>query len=232
MIAVEIKGLSYSYPDGHRALDSIDLAAGEGESVALVGSNGSGKTTLILHLNGILRGQGSVRVLGMEANGSDRGRIRAAVGVLFQDPDEMLFCPTVREDVEFGPRNLKLGKDEVESRTAGALGRVGLSSHGDRSPHHLSAGEKKRAALAAVLAMHPAILALDEPSADLDPRARRGLIGLISGFAGTRIVASHDLDLVRALCTRVVLLNTGRIAADGPAAAILEDGRLLEANGL
>lgn len=232
MSVLEICGLTYRYPDGRFALSGVDLSVEEGETVGVIGANGSGKTTLLLHLNGILRGEGIIRILGMDPGGRDRAAVRAAVGVLFQNPDDQLFCPTVREDAEFGPLNLGVSPAEAGSRAEESLARVGLAGFGDRSPHHMSAGEKKRAALAAILAMRPRIIALDEPSADLDPRARRELVPLLASFGGTRIVASHDLDLVRKLCGRVVLLNSGKVVADGPAARILDNAVLLEANGL
>jgi cobalt/nickel transport system ATP-binding protein len=168
----------------------------------------------------------------MDPAGGERAAVRTAVGVLFQDPDDQLFCPTVMEDAEFGPLNLGLPPAEARARAEESLARVGLAGFGGRSPHHMSAGEKKRSALAAVLAMHPRILALDEPSDDLDPRARREILALLAGFAGTRVVASHDLDLVRRLCSRVVLLDSGKVAADGLVDAILGDEKLLLEHGL
>jgi len=230
--AIGIAGLSFRYPDGRQALAGVDLAVEEGEAVGIIGANGSGKTTLLMHLNGLLRGPGRVEILGMDPAGRDRAAVRATVGLLFQDPDDQLFCPTVMEDAEFGPLNLGAGPDEARRVASEALAQTGLAGYGDRSPHHMSAGEKKRAALAAVLAMRPRILVLDEPSADLDPRGRRGMIALLAGFACTRIVASHDLDLVGRLCTRVVLMNAGRIAVDGTAAEVLGNGGMLETNGL
>lgn len=232
MNAIEVKGLTYRYPDGRLALDGVDFAAAEGESVGLIGANGSGKTTLLLHLNGLLHGVGEVRVLGMDPYGKDRVEVRARVGVLFQDPDDQLFCPTVREDTEFGPLNLGVPREEARIVAQGALEGVGLGGHGDRSPHHLSAGEKKRAALAAVLAMRPAVLALDEPTAALDPKGRRELSALLAGFTGTRVIASHDLELVGKLCSRVVLLDAGKVVVSGPAGEILGNEELLRAHGL
>jgi len=232
MNAVEITGLRYSYPDGRPALHGIDLIVREGESVGLIGANGSGKTTLLLHLNGILRGTGSVRIFGMDPSGPDRAKVRAAVGVLFQDPEDQLFCPTVMEDAEFGPLNMGMDAAMARTRAREALERVSMSAHAERPPHHLSAGEKKRAALAAVVAVRPRILALDEPSANLDPRSRREMIGLLKSFDGTRILAGHDLELIRGLCPRVILMNLGKIAADGPAGVILDDRAFLEASGL
>ena len=228
MRAIGISGLSFHYPDGRQALDGVDLAIEEGEADGIIGANGSGKTTLLMHLNGLLRGKGRVEILGMDPAGKDR----AAVGMVFQNPDDQLFCPTVMEDAEFGPLNMGNGMVEARRMATEALSQAGLAGYGERSPHHMSAGEKKRAALAAVLAMRPRVLALDEPSAFLDPRARRGMISLLSGFTCTRIVASHDLDLVSRLCARIVIMNGGRVAADGPAQIVLADRGLLETNGL
>jgi cobalt/nickel transport system ATP-binding protein len=230
--AVSISGLSFRYPDGRLALDGLNLEVAEGESLGIIGANGSGKTTLLMHLNGLLKGHGRVAILGMDPAGRDRAAVRATVGLLFQDPDDQLFCPTVMEDAEFGPLNLGLAPDEARRRALEALSQAGLEGYGDRSPHHMSAGEKKRAALAAVLAMKPRMLVLDEPSAHLDPRARREMMALLSGLPYIRIIASHDLDMVGHLCQRVVLLSAGRVAADRKTADILGDRKLLEENGL
>ena len=213
---LELHDLSFAYPDGHPALADISLQIASGEKVGLVGDNGAGKSTLLLHLNGILRGSGIVRVAGLELSDKTVRTIRAKVGLVFQDPDDQLFSPTVFEDVAFGPLNMGLSDDEVRARVAWALEQVGAGQHVGRMPHHLSLGEKKRVAIATVLAMRPEILVLDEPSSGLDPKGRMALLTLLAGLPQTMLIATHDLELVRALCTRVVVLDAGRVVADGP----------------
>jgi cobalt/nickel transport system ATP-binding protein len=213
---LELQALSFAYPDGHTALCEVNLCIAAGERVGLVGDNGAGKSTLLLQLNGILRGSGTVRVAGLELSDRTVRAIRSRVGLVFQDPDDQLFSPTVFEDVAFGPLNMGLSDEEVRTRVAWALEQVGASQHAERMPHHLSLGEKKRVAIATVLAMQPDILALDEPSSGLDPTGRRALLALLAGLPQTMLLASHDLEMVRALCTRVVVLEAGRIVADGP----------------
>ncbi|MDP3062368.1 MAG: ABC transporter ATP-binding protein [Chloroflexota bacterium] len=230
--AIEILGLRYSYPDGREALHGVDLSVAEGEKVALVGPNGAGKSTLLLHLNGILAGQGLVRVAGLDVRDGDIGRVRALVGLVFQDADDQLFSTTVFEDVAFGPIHMGLPPAQVESRVRLALEQVGMSGFEKRMPHHLSIGEKKRIAIATVLSMSPAILVLDEPSSGLDPRARRGLISLLRRLPQTTIAASHDMRLVRELFPRTVVMDEGRIVADGPTHRILADSALLDRHGL
>jgi cobalt/nickel transport system ATP-binding protein len=217
---IELHALSFAYPDGHRALCDVDLRIAPGEKAGLVGDNGAGKSTLLLHLNGILRGTGSVRVAGLELSDKTVRAIRSKVGLVFQDPDDQLFSPTVFDDVAFGPLNMGLGDDAVRARVAWALEQVGASEHAGRMPHHLSLGEKKRVAIATVLAMQPEVLALDEPSAGLDPTGRQALLGLLAGLPQTMLIATHDLDMVRALCSRVVVLERGRVAADGPVSVL------------
>ncbi len=229
---IEIDNLSYTYPDGRQALKRVSLTVHEGEKVAVTGPNGAGKSTLFLHLNGILRGEGLVRVDGMDVGNGHLGAIRAKVGLVFQDPDDQLFSPTVFEDVAFGPLHIGWPEDEVRQRVRRALEQVGMSGFEDRQPHHISLGERKRIAIATVLSMDPAILVLDEPSGGLDPRARRGLIRLLKALPQTMLVASHDMHLVRDLCPRTVILDEGRVVADGPTARILSDGELLERHGL
>ena len=232
-IAIEVRGLEYTYPDGQRALQGIDLSIGEGEKVALVGPNGAGKSTLLLHLNGILRsGCGEIRILGIPLNNGHVGTIRALVGLVFQDPDDQLFSPTVYDDMAFGPMYMGLSPKKVEERSMCALRQVGMEEFARRMPHHLSAGEKRKIAIATVLSMNPEVLALDEPSAGLDPRARKNLISLLSTLPQTMIIATHDMHFVRELSQRVVIMNSGRIAADGPTDVLLADKALLEANGL
>jgi cobalt/nickel transport system ATP-binding protein len=229
---IQIENLSFSYPDGHPALHDIHLEIEAGEKVAAVGPNGAGKSTLLLHLNGILRGRGSVSVAGLEVNGKNVRAVRAQVGLIFQDPDDQLFSTTVFEDVAFGPLHLGLGPDEVRGRVTEALAAVGMAEHKERMPHHLSLGERKRVAIATVLAMDPQVLVLDEPSAGLDPRTRRNLIGLLRTLPQTMLVASHDMRLVWELCPRTVIMDGGRIVADGATAELLQDVTLMERHGL
>jgi len=230
---VEIRDLSFTYSDGHKALDHITLDLAHGEKVALVGPNGAGKSTLLLHLNGILpRQTGEIRVSGLDVSGKNLGRVRALVGLVFQSPDDQLFSPTVFDDVAFGPIYQGLPAEEVHQRVQEALERVKMSEYASRVSHHLSVGEKKRIAIATVLSMKPAVLVLDEPTAGLDPRARRTLIELLRELPITMIVASHDLPMVRELLPRTVVMDQGRIVADGPTATILSDPELLARHGL
>jgi cobalt/nickel transport system ATP-binding protein len=232
---VWIENLSFSYPDGHAALRDVSLQVMPGERLALVGPNGAGKSTLMLHLNGILFGNGRVRVAGMNVTDSKDGslqRVRAAVGLVFQDPDDQLFSPTVFDDVAFGPLYMGLPLAQVRQRVARALGWVGMETYARRVSHHLSTGEKKRIAIATVLAMDPRLLVLDEPTAGLDPRARRSLIELLRTLPQTLIVSTHDMRLVQELCPRTVILDAGQIVADGPTKVILNDESLLHAHGL
>lgn len=230
---IEVNNLSFRYPDGQQALVDVSLAVYEGERVALVGPNGAGKSTLILHLNGIFASQdGHVRVAGLPVAGEHVKKVRALVGLVFQDPDDQLFSPTVFDDVAYGPLYMGLPEDEVRRRVERALAAVGMQGYGDRVPHRLSAGEKKRIALATVLAMEPSVLVLDEPTAGLDPRGRRMLIRLLDSMPQTMIVSTHDLLMVRDLFPRMVILDRGRVVADGPSADLLRDRALLETHGL
>ncbi len=229
---IQIENLSFSYPDGRQALADISVQIGRGEKVAVVGPNGAGKSTLFLHLNGILRGKGRVRVAGLEVSARTMRAVRAQVGLVFQDPDDQLFSPTVFEDVAFGPLHLGYPPDEVRDRVARALAAVDMVGHEEQMPHHLSLGERKRIALATVLAMDPAILVLDEPSSGLDPRARRSLIGLLRQLPQTMLVASHDMRLVWDLCPRTIILDGGQLVADGPTATLLRDETLMNRHGL
>lgn len=230
--SIEIEHLSFSYPDGHVALRDVSLHIAPGEKVALVGPNGAGKSTLILHLNGILRGEGQVRVCGLPVDEKNLGRVRAAVGLVFQNPDDQLFSPTVFDDVAFGPLYQGLSPAEVEQRVTIALAAVKMESYARRMSHHLSAGEKKRIAIATVLSMMPEVLVLDEPTAGLDPRARRALINLLRDLPMTMLVSSHDLAMVRELLPRMVIMDEGRVVANGLTAELLQDEQMLQAHGL
>lgn len=229
---IEIAGLAFAYPDGRQALRDVNLSVRPGEKVALVGPNGAGKSTLLLHLNGLLRGEGDVRVMGQAVREPNLMHIRAQVGLVFQNPDDQLFSPTVFDDVAFGPLYAGLPEAEVRERVAWALSQVGLEGYASRVSHHLSLGEKKRAAIATVLSMRPDILALDEPTAGLDPRTRRRLIGLMQALPQTMLIATHDMNLVAGICRRAVILDGGRVVADGPMRELMMDEELLEAHGL
>lgn len=230
---IEVSGLSFAYPDGHVALRNVSLHITPCEKVALVGPNGAGKSTLILHLNGILNGtSGMVKVCGLEVKRENLARVRAMVGLVFQSPDDQLFSPTVYDDVAYGPIYQGLSAAEVDRRVREALQAVRMSDYARRVSHHLSMGEKKRIAIATVLSMKPEILVLDEPTAGLDPRARRDLIKLLDDLPITMLVSTHDLRMVQELFPRMVIMDEGRIVADGETAALLNDQALLEAHGL
>jgi cobalt transport protein ATP-binding subunit len=231
---ISIEHLHYAYPDGTEALRGIDLRVARGEKVALVGPNGAGKSTLMLHLNGINRPtHGSVRVGEWTAGDRDGlRRLRREVGLVFQDPDDQLFSPTVFDDVAFGPLHMGVDHDEIHSRVERALAAVGMTGSERRLPSHLSIGQRKRVALATVLSMDPSVLVFDEPSAGLDPRGRRQLIELLRGLDQTLLVATHDMRLVADVLPRTVVLDGGLIVADGSTAEILGDEALLEAHGL
>ncbi len=231
--ALEVKNLSYAYPDGHQALREVSLALCPGEKVALVGPNGAGKSTLLAHLNGILDKQtGLIRIGGLELNHQTVARVRAMVGLVFQSPDDQLFSPTVFDDVAFGPIYQGLPADEVRARVDEALRMVHMEDYIRRVSYHLSVGEKKRIAIATVLSMKPDVLILDEPTAGLDPRARRTLIELLRELPQTMIVATHDLPMVRELLPRTVIMDGGQIVADGKTREILANPPLLSAHGL
>jgi cobalt/nickel transport system ATP-binding protein len=231
MSALEVVGLHFAYPDGRQALRGVDLRLAPGERVALLGPNGAGKTTLVLHLNGILHGgAGTVTVDGLTVRPRDRvalTELRRRVGIVFQDPDDQLFLPTVAEDVAFGPANLGLRGDELAARVDEALAAVGMSEHRERVPHHLSFGQRRRVAVATVLAMRPSLLVLDEPSSNLDPASRRELAEILEGLAVTTLMVTHDLPYALQLCPRAVILDEGRVVADGPTADLLADADLL-----
>jgi cobalt transport protein ATP-binding subunit len=231
---ITVENLSYRYADGKTALTDVSFHIQRGEKVGIVGPNGAGKSTLLLLLNGVLRTpQGRILIDGQHLTDQTLGRIRALVGLVFQNPDDQLFSTTVYEDVAFGAVHMGLPEDEVRRRVADALGRVGMQHAATRISYHLSGGEKKRVALATVLTMQPAILALDEPSAGLDPRGRRDLITLLRAFqAETLLISTHDMRLAYQLCTRIVILDDGLIAADGAAEHLLTDATLMEKHGL
>jgi cobalt/nickel transport system ATP-binding protein len=231
--AVHACGLTYRYPGGHLALDAIDLHIGHGERVAVLGPNGAGKTTLMLHLNGLLMASaGALEVAGIQVEKRALGQLRARVGLVFQDPDDQLFMPTVGEDVAFGPLNMGLGRDEVTTRVAQALDAVRMAHAIDRAPHQLSQGERRRVAIATVLAMDPLLLVLDEPSANLDPRARRELVELLAQIDRTLLIVTHDLPFAAELCERAVILSGGRLVADAATDEVLGNARLLAAHDL
>jgi len=249
---IEVRGLSFHYPDGRTALRDVSFRLAAGESVGLVGPNGAGKSTLLQHLNGILPGRAQyehhhyvgdghahkhstearVWVDSLAVTGPNLPQIRRRVGLLFQDPDDQLFCPTVLEDVMFGPRNL--GHKSVAAREIAqrSLAAVGLAGYDDRLPHHLSFGERKRVCLAGVLACDPMVLALDEPTSNLDPRGRRQFMNILRELPAAKIIATHDLEMVLELCTRVLLLDEGRLNADGPTRDVLANASLMAAHGL
>lgn len=229
---IEVEQLEFTYPDGRQALYGVTLKVEPGEKVALVGPNGAGKSTLILHLNGILRGKGAVCVAGFPVTEKNLGKIRAAVGLVFQNPDDQLFSPTVFDDVAFGPLHMGLPEATVRARVQSALAAVGMQDYIERISHHLSIGEKKRVAIATVLSMEPEILVLDEPTAGLDPRARRTLITLLRELDMTMLISTHDIRMVAELLERTVIMETGRIVASGPTPEILADQALLARHGL
>lgn len=226
---VEVKDLHYRYADGTTALNGISFRITHGESVAIVGANGAGKSTLLMHLNGYLTPQnGQIRIGDLPLTSQTLSHIRRTVGMVFQDPDDQLFMPTVEEDVAFGPLNLGLPLEDVNERVEQALMQVEALHLRKRPSHRISGGEKRRVAIASVLAMEPDILVLDEPGTGLDPHGRRLLIGLLASFKHTKILATHDLDMAMDLCERTIVLHNGQVVADGPTHAIFRDDPLLE----
>ena len=231
--ALDVRGLSFAYPDGRQVLYDVDLRVAAGERVALLGPNGAGKTTLVLHLNGILTaGRGSIHVAGVKVGPDTVLEVRRRVGIVFQDPDDQLFMPTVAEDVAFGPANLGLRGDGLRRRVEEALAAVGMADYAERPPHHLSFGQRRRVAVATVLAMHPEVLVLDEPSSNLDPSSRRELAAIVQSLPVAVLMVTHDLPYAWQLCPRAVLMDDGRVVADGATAELLADERLLAAHRL
>lgn len=230
---LELRDVSYEYPDKTPALSNVTLSVARGDRVALLGPNGAGKSTLILHLNGILRAaSGTVTVAGMTVDDKTLRDVRARVGLVFQDPDDQLFMTTIYDDVAFGPLNMGLDRSEVDDRVHQALHSVGLADAPSRPGQHLSFGQRKRAALATILAMRPDIMVLDEPTSNLDPRGKRQMVELLSSLDSTLLIATHDMELAWRLCDRAVILDGGRVVADGPSADIMTDPDLLESHGL
>jgi len=236
MNALEISHLKYSYPDGTQALRDISFRALPGECIALLGPNGSGKSTLLLHLNGLLPertvGESPVKIHGEAITAGNLAEIRRQVGLVFQDPDDQLFCPTVAEDVAFGPLQLGLPEADIAARVKSSLARVGLTGFEARSTHHLSHGEKRRVCVAGVLACEPKLLVLDEPTSDLDPRGRREFKALLRRLPATKIIATHDLEMAVELCSRAIILDHGEIVADGRTVELLSDEAFMLAHGL
>jgi len=231
--ALDVRGLAFAYPDGHQALFGCDVKIERGERVALLGPNGAGKTTFVLHLNGVLApGAGRVVVGGLEVEKDNLREIRRRVGIVFQDPDDQLFMPTVFEDVAFGPRNLGLRAEEISLRVKSALAAVGMEEYATRPPHHLSFGQRRRVAVATVLAMEPEILVLDEPTSNLDPASRRELSDILRSLDLTILMVSHDLPYALELCPRSLLMSEGVIVADAGTRAILSNEKLMAANRL
>jgi cobalt/nickel transport system ATP-binding protein len=230
---LDVRGLAYAYPDGHQALFGVDLHVHRGERVALLGPNGAGKTTLVLHLNGVLTaGAGTVAVSGLPVEKANLQEVRRRVGVVFQDPDDQLFMPSVRDDVAFGPANLGVRGAALDARVHAALEQVGMVEYIDRPPHHLSFGQRRRVAVATVLAMEPEILVLDEPSSNLDPASRRELADILRSLDVTVLMVTHDLPYAYELCPRSVVLSDGVVVADGPTRDVLTDDALMSAHRL
>jgi cobalt/nickel transport system ATP-binding protein len=236
--AIEVERLAFAYPDGRQALFGVNFTVGRGERVALLGPNGAGKTSLVLHLNGILgsvaggAGTGRIRIGGTDLHREHLREVRRKVGLVFQDPDDQLFMPTVRDDVAFGPANLGLSGADLDERVHEALAAVGMQQHADVAPHHLSFGQRRRVAVATVLAMRPEVLVLDEPSSNLDPASRRELADILTGLDVTLLMITHDLPYALQLCERSLLMDEGRIVADGKTRDLLADTGLMSAHRL
>lgn len=230
--AVEILDLNYSYPDGREALHGVNLTVNKGDTAGLIGHNGAGKSTLIMLLNGVFTGRGTIKIAGLPLEKKNLKEIRKSVGVVFQNPDDQLFMPTVFDDIAFGPLNFGLSSEEVKNRVDEVIKAMKLEGFEDRLPHHLSTGEKKRVSIATVLSMRPSLIILDEPSSNLDPKGRRELIKLLKTIEGTKIIATHDLELVLEICNKVILMRKGQVVATGKTSEILSDEKLLDENDL
>ncbi len=222
-----LSDLSYTYPDGTSGLSRVSLSIASGESVAVLGPNGAGKSTLLLTLPGLIFGTGRITILGVDVSPKTVREVRRRIGIVFQNPDDQLFCPTVYDDVAFGPGNMGLSQEEVKRRTEGALLAMGLSGYEHRSSHHLSYGEKKRASIATILSMDPAIIAFDEPSANLDPEGVHDLLAVIGAIAKTKIIVTHDIELARKLADRAIVMSKGTIIEDMPMEKLARDTRRL-----
>jgi len=230
---IDFKDVHFAYPDGTKALNGISFRITHGESVGIVGANGAGKSTLISHMNGyLLPATGTITIGDMQLNKATIKQARKTVGVVFQNPDDQLFMPTVFDDVAFGPLNLGMTKERATERVNEALTTVGCLHLKDKPPHHLSMGQKRAVTIAAVIAMQPDILVMDEPAASLDPKSRRQLINLLKEFKHTKVIASHDLDLILDVCGRCLVISDGKVAADGAAGELLTNEKLLEENNL
>jgi cobalt/nickel transport system ATP-binding protein len=230
--AVEIENFTYDYPDGTKALADINLTIEHGEKVAIIGPNGAGKSTLLLAMSAFLKGTGKIRIDSIEATAKNAKKIRSVLGLVMQNPDEQLFMPTLFDDVAFGPMNMGLDESEIRLRTADALKTVGLDGMEKKPPHHLSGGQKRSAAIATILSMAPKIITMDEPEASLDPRTRNKLTDLLKSLSQTLIIATCDMDFAASLCERAVLMDEGRIIADGDARKIMSDANLMRTHGL
>ena len=229
---LEVEQLRYRYDDGTRALFGVDLMVDRGEKVGLIGANGSGKSTLLMCLAGLFHGEGTIRVEGSELTRRTTRSLRGQIGLVFQSPDDQLFMPTLADDLAFGPINQGLAPEMVDRRVEDVAEQMNLSPLLDRPPHHLSMGQKRNAAIATVLAMEPALLLMDEPSSNLDPRSRRRVIELLAELDTAMLIASHDMDMIGRLCTRVVLIDAGKVATVGPTAKLLADAELMARHGL
>jgi len=230
---IEVKDLTFTYPDGHRAVNGMSFCIHHGESVGIIGANGAGKSTLLMLLMGVIFPcNGEVMVGDVHVTKKTLSMIRQRLGMVFQDPDDQLFMTTVYDDVAFGPRNYKLDEKEVENRVMQALDMVGIRHLRDRAPYKLSGGEKRAAAIASILSMQPDVLIMDEPTSALDPKSRRRVIGLLKSFEHTKIITSHDLDMVFETCKRVIVIKDGQIAADGRVSEILVNKELMDSSGL
>ncbi len=229
---VEVVDLYYKYPDGTPALNGVNLTIEEGESVAIVGHNGAGKSTLLKQLNGILRGHGAIKIAGLPLNKENLKTIRSYVGIVFQDPDDQLFCPTVYDDIAFGLVNMDIKKEEIDRRVKETLKKVGLQDFEHRSAHHLSFGQKKRVALATILSMAPKVMVLDEPTSNLDPRSEKTFMDLVISLPGTKIIVSHDLPILFQLCNRFIVMCEGKVIEDTTRDKFILNKELINEHGL